>query len=114
MPNRDRRIGVNLERRAAIVVVLAAIALGLPPLLGEGRTVLAGALLAYGIVGMSLVVLTGWAGQVSLGQFGFVAIGAVVGGALTAKVGMPFWFAVPIAAAFTGAFAALVEHHSRK
>jgi branched-chain amino acid transport system permease protein len=30
------------------------------------------------MIGLSLVVLTGWAGQISLGQVGFVAIGAAV------------------------------------
>ena len=38
----------------------------------------------------------------------FAAVGAVVGGALTATLGLPFWFAVPLAAAVTGAFAVLV------
>ena len=37
----------------------------------------------FGIVAASLVVLTGWAGQVSLGQMAFVGVGAAVGGALT-------------------------------
>ena len=32
------------------------------------------------MIGVSLVVLTGWAGQVSLGQVAFVGIGAAVGG----------------------------------
>jgi branched-chain amino acid transport system permease protein len=57
---------------------------------------------------LSLVVLTGWAGQVSLGQFGFVAIGAVVGGALTARLSVPFWVALPAGALFTAAFAVLL------
>ncbi len=41
----------------------------------------AAAVLAFSIIGMSLVVLTGWAGQVSLGQLAFAA----VGGAIAAK-----------------------------
>ncbi|MBA2608390.1 MAG: ABC transporter permease [Actinobacteria bacterium] len=65
-------------------------------------------ILIQAIIGVSLVVLTGWAGQISLGQFGFSAVGAIVGGALTAKAGVPFWFAVPIASAFAGAFAAVI------
>ena len=32
--------------------------------------------LIYGMVGLSVVVLSGWAGQISLGQFGFAGIGA--------------------------------------
>jgi branched-chain amino acid transport system permease protein len=34
----------------------------------------------YGMIGVSLVVLTGWAGQISLGQFGLVGMGAAVAG----------------------------------
>src|SRR4029077_21014088 len=30
----------------------------------------------YGILALSLLILTGWAGQISLGQFGFAAVGA--------------------------------------
>ena len=39
----------------------------------------AASVLIYGILALSLVVLTGWAGQISLGQIAFFAIGAVVG-----------------------------------
>ena len=65
-------------------------------------------ILVQAIVGVSLVVLTGWAGQISLGQFGFAAVGAAVGGSLTAKANVPFWFAVPMASVVAGGFAALV------
>lgn len=34
------------------------------------------------IVGVSLVILTGWGGQISLGQFGFAGLGAAVAGGL--------------------------------
>ncbi len=67
-----------------------------------------GVLYLSAIVTLSVVVLTGWGGQVSLGQWAFAAVGAIVGGALTATVGLPFWIAVPIAAAVTGGFAMLV------
>ncbi|HET7718860.1 MAG TPA: branched-chain amino acid ABC transporter permease, partial [Acidimicrobiales bacterium] len=61
-----------------------------------------------GIVTISIVVLTGWGGQVSLGQWGFAAVGATVGGALTATLGVPFWIAVPLAAVVTGGVAVAV------
>jgi branched-chain amino acid transport system permease protein len=63
--------------------ILGAFVLFAPKLLGEGRTVLAGALFLYGIVAISLVLLTGWAGQVSLGQFAFAGIGAAIGAWMT-------------------------------
>jgi branched-chain amino acid transport system permease protein len=88
---------------------LMLLALVLLPFLGSTGFVNLASTIAIGsIVVISLVVLTGWGGQVSLGQWGFAAVGAVVGGALTTTVGLPFWIAVPIAAAVSGAIATLV------
>jgi branched-chain amino acid transport system permease protein len=67
-----------------------------------------GALYAiYGIVGISLVVLTGWGGQISLGQFAFVAVGAVFGGFLGDK-GWPFLVVLPLVSTLTAGVAVLV------
>ena len=99
--------GVRLARRA--LVVLALVLVGVYPfVVGIAATNLGGVVALNAIVVVSLVVLTGWAGQVSLGQFAFAALGAVLGGALTARVGIPFWFAVPITTLLVAAFAALV------
>lgn len=46
------------------------------------RVGLVSLMIIFGIVGVSLVILTGWAGQISLGQVAFVAIGAAVCGKL--------------------------------
>lgn len=61
--------------------------------------------LVYAMIALSLTVLTGWAGQLSLGQFGFVGIGAVTVGTLTVK-GTPFGIAL-VYAAVAGAAAAV-------
>ena len=61
----------------------------------------------FGIVGISLVVLTGWAGQVSLGQMAFVGIGAAVGGALTADQGWDLSLAL-LVGGIVGALVAVV------
>jgi branched-chain amino acid transport system permease protein len=98
---------VRSARWAVTALVLAAF-LVLPFAVGSGVINTMSVLCLGGIVTVSIVVLTGWGGQVSLGQWGFAAIGAVVGGALTATVGLPFWIAVPLAAIVTGAFAAVV------
>lgn len=84
-------------RRAVVrlAVVGAVILLGLPWVLSPSQVIEASLFAIYGVIAVSLVVLTGWGGQISLGHFGFVAVGALVGGHLTAGVGMPF----PIAAA---------------
>ncbi len=57
---------------------------------------------------LSLVVLTGWAGQASLGQFAFVAIGAMVGGAMTSRLGLSFWLALPTGAVVAALVAIIV------
>lgn len=59
----------------------------------------------YGIAAVSLVVLTGWAGQISLGQFGIVGAAAGVSGGLVANHGIDFFVALALGMA-TGAIAA--------
>jgi branched-chain amino acid transport system permease protein len=98
---------VRITKYAFVAVGVAALAI-YPFVVSTGPTVLGGVIALNAIVALSVVVLTGWAGQVSLGQYALVAVGAVVGGALTRKVGVPFWFAVPIASGVTAAFAVVI------
>src|SRR5215207_6716011 len=79
------------EVRMARWVLLAGVGaflVTLPLWLDESRINLAAIIVIFGIIGVSLVVLTGWAGQVSLGQMAFVGIGAAVGGGITANEGL--------------------------
>lgn len=78
-----------------------------PWVMSPSQTNTGGLYAIYGIIGISLVVLTGWGGQISLGQFGFVAVGAVVGGKLT-SMGVPFLVALPLASLVAAAVAMLV------
>lgn len=91
--------------------VAGAFALGLalllPFVVGEQNVPLLTVLPIFGIVAVSLVVLTGWAGQISLGQFGIVGMAAGVSGGLVANHGIDFFFALAIAVA-VGALAAVV------
>jgi branched-chain amino acid transport system permease protein len=83
--------------------LLAVVVLGLPWLLNAGQTSLAGTFLIEAVVGLSLLILTGWAGQISLGQWGFAAIG----GWVAAVSGLPVPLAL-IAAGVAGAAASVV------
>lgn len=56
------------------LILLAAL---LPLVLSPGRSFLLARVCIYAVVALSLTILTGWAGQVSLGQFGLVAVGAI-------------------------------------
>lgn len=84
-----------------------ALAIGLPFLVGEPRMAFLTELPIYGIVGVSLVVLTGWAGQISLGQFGLVGIAAAVSGGLVADHNIDFFAAMGLGIA-VGAVTAVV------
>lgn len=94
-------------RRILIALGIGALVL-FPYIASSGQTNQAGYLMLNAIAILSLVVLTGWAGQVSLGQWAFVAVGAVVGGSLTARVGISFWFAVLLVPVFTAVFAVVM------
>lgn len=60
------------------------------------------------LMGISLVavhglnILTGYCGQISLGQAAFMAVGAYTSGILTAKLGWSFWAALPCSALSAG------------
>jgi branched-chain amino acid transport system permease protein len=60
----------------------------------------------YALIAISLVVLTGWVGQISLGQGAFVGIGAFTTGLLSRRWGIPFPVSLPIVAVVTAAVAA--------
>ncbi len=67
----------------------------------------AGIAAIYTVIAVSLVVLTGWVGQISLAQASFVGLAAFVTGLLARGAGIPFPLNLPIAAAVSG-LAALV------
>ncbi|HWG94097.1 MAG TPA: ABC transporter permease [Mycobacteriales bacterium] len=98
---------VVLARRA-VAVVVAAVAVGLPFLVGPLYRNDASLVLVYALLGLSLVVLTGWAGQISLGQVGFLGIGAAVAGGLAADAQADFFLSVGAAGLVGAAVAVLV------
>ena len=74
----------------------------LPFVLNVGNNYLFSQVCIYAVIALSLTVLTGWAGQVSLGQFGLVAVGALVAAHLGAS------FPLPLLLLFAGAVTAVV------
>ena len=80
------------------LAALAAIGILLPLLAtSPSNQQLLATIVAYAICASSLTVLTGWAGQLSLGQMAFAGIGALLGARLVIE-GVPFWASVAIAA----------------
>lgn len=71
-----------------LLVVLVLVA---PKLAGAGRTDVASTLMIFAVIGVSLVFLSGWGGQISLGQFAIAGIGAAVAGGLGTNHGFGFF-----------------------
>nr|MDQ3757752.1 branched-chain amino acid ABC transporter permease [Actinomycetota bacterium] len=62
----------------------------------------------YTLVAASLVILTGWVGQISLGHGTFVGIGAFATGLLVRRFGIPFPLNLPIVALLTAGVATML------
>jgi branched-chain amino acid transport system permease protein len=78
---------------------LLALACALPLVLSEYRTFQATMTLIYAIVLFGLTILTGYSGQISLGNGAFFALGGYVTAILISRVGVPYWATLPVAGA---------------
>ena len=77
------------------VGVVVGVLLLLPAVLSNSDVNLAAVMVIYAVIALSLVVLTGWAGEVSLGQMAFVAIGAAAAGSITTRLGWDLGLGAP-------------------
>jgi branched-chain amino acid transport system permease protein len=93
--------------KVGLIALVAALFVVVPSGWSASSQLLAAFAIVWAMVGVSLVVLTGWGGHISLGQFGIVGVGAVVGGNLVAKSHADLFFAL-IAAGAAGALIALI------
>ncbi|HUD15628.1 MAG TPA: ABC transporter permease, partial [Acidimicrobiales bacterium] len=102
------RTETPLRRRVGgIGVVLSVVGAALLPLVvSTGNSFLLSQVCIYAVIALSLTVLTGWAGQVSLGQFGLVACGALMASHLGSSV--PLVLLMPFAGVVTAVIAVLV------
>jgi branched-chain amino acid transport system permease protein len=92
--------------KVALVAAAAALAIWLPSTWTSSQQLLAAFAICWAMVAVSLVVLTGWGGHISLGQFALVGVGAVVAGNLID--GETDLFLALLAAGVAGALAALL------
>src|SRR4051812_1406767 len=86
--------------------LVAATVVTLPFWLGDHYTSSATIGVVYAIIGVSLVVLTGWAGQISLGQFAIAGVASATAGGLAANHHIDFFVTI-IVAALVGALVAI-------
>ncbi len=101
---KDRRW--QLLAFATFVVGMLVVLLSPFPL-GDSATFFLATVFLVSVVAVSSTVLTGWAGQMSIGQWALAGVGGVFGAKLVVDFGIPFWLSFVIAA-LAGGVAALV------
>lgn len=83
------------------VAVLVILAFVLPPFFGSYYHFVAGLALINVIIAIGLNILTGNAGQISMCQASFMAIGAYATTYFFTKFGLNYWIALPLGGLFT-------------
>jgi branched-chain amino acid transport system permease protein len=94
--------------RVALPAVGVAAAALVPIGLSAAHLTILTAIVIDGIVAVSMVVLVGWAGQLSLGQYAFVGLGASTAGALLVHARADLLLALLASAAVGGVAALLI------
>ena len=80
---------------AALWVALGAVVLLYPLVAPPSREQLAALIFIYAILAVSLVILTGWAGQISLGHFALAGFGGTTAGVLVMRWDQDLFVAIP-------------------
>lgn len=104
---RWRPSAAGSRARVGVIAGLVLLALLIPAIVPGVYTNLVSTALTYALVALSLNILIGYAGQVSLGHAAFFGVGAFTAGYTQTVMALP-WLAGLVVAAFTGAMAALV------
>ena len=78
LPEALSRLPLVRLMRWGTITAITVFLIAVPTIMRTDQIIKITAIFIYAMIGLSLVVLTGWAGQISLGQVGFVAIGAAV------------------------------------
>jgi len=102
------RLGSGNVSLRVVVPVLVLLCLGIELLFSQGLTASLSVQVAISVILLSVVVVTGYAGQLSLAQFSLAGVGAFIAGRLAAGEGWPFLVCVVLgvlgAAAVGGLF----------
>ncbi|HEX5267833.1 MAG TPA: ABC transporter permease [Acidimicrobiales bacterium] len=108
IPDELKRLPEVLWSRRALVLVVGAAFVLVPHGWSPSQQLLAGFAMVWALIGVSLVVLTGWGGHISLGQFGIAGVAAMVAGNLVAHFNLDFFLVMLISGAVGAAVALLV------
>jgi branched-chain amino acid transport system permease protein len=106
----EDRIRRALDRRGALQVLLAdwplgrvvlgvglaAVVLAVPVFTVSYWSTVLGTAVFFVLIGLSIVVLTGWTGQISLAVLAFAGAGAFGAAMLSTQAHLPFWLVMPL------------------
>ena len=112
---REARRPLLTPRRSNILLLLVAAVAGpiltahaMPLVFSPTDNLILAEAAALAIAAISLNLLTGYAGQISLGHAALLGAGAFASGVVTSKLGLPMWIGLPAAALVSGAIALLI------
>lgn len=88
--------------------LVAGVIVLLPFVLSSHNTYFIASTVLLSCAVLSVTILTGWAGQLSLGQWAIAGTGALVGTQLYSDVGMPYWLAFVSAVLIGGVVATAI------
>jgi ABC-type branched-subunit amino acid transport system ATPase component/ABC-type branched-subunit amino acid transport system permease subunit len=108
IPSALRKLPEVIAGRVVVGVAVAALVIAIPFMAGPGVILDYTGALIYGIIALSLVVLSGWSGNVSLGQFAFAGIGGVITADLVAKANVDVFLSLAAGGAAGGVLAVIV------
>jgi branched-chain amino acid transport system permease protein len=91
-----------------IVVVGAVVLIGLPTVTNQYYTFVFGKVAIFACALLGLNLLTGYSGQISLGNGAFMAVGGYTTAILVHAAGVPYWVTIPLAGIVAGAAGLLI------
>jgi ABC-type branched-subunit amino acid transport system ATPase component/ABC-type branched-subunit amino acid transport system permease subunit len=102
VPGHLARLPEVRAARIAAAVAVSAVALALPSMTSAGRLYQVSDGMVFATVALSLVVLSGWSGTISLGQMALAGVGATVAGDLMIHLNLDFFLSLALACAAGG------------
>ncbi|HVV76382.1 MAG TPA: branched-chain amino acid ABC transporter ATP-binding protein/permease [Mycobacteriales bacterium] len=103
--HRKANIGVLLLLSVALPLATAA---AMPKLVTSANWMLGAEAIATAVAAVSINLLLGYAGQLSLGHAGLLGAGAFASGVITSRNDLPFWVGLPTALVVGALFALVI------
>lgn len=97
-----------MRKRLLLFIVFGWVLLLIGDRVDELRVYQGASIAVYTIAIASIVLLTGYSGQISLGHGALMAVGGYVAALCVANASLPLWFAFVMAALVTGIFGAIL------